>query len=255
MSYFIKPELVTLEDYTYYKDYRTYSEYNYLRPGFITYLKTRHFEYSLALTREYFHNCNVIDFGCGDGIFLPSLAKYFNQVTGVDKIPEQISIASKVCEKRGLNNVRLICNDSLSLEQLRQRVGPEKYRLLYLLETLEHVGDKDDLYPSKIAFLKMLFSLIDPQGIVVVSVPVMVGIPFLFTRLGQHFLGRCLEKAPLPDLLRASFFCDTKALEKRWKGGHLGFNHRKFEISLRGSGFKVLKKKDLFFHIVYLIGK
>src|SRR5580693_4791377 len=60
------------------KDTKSYSEYNYSFTGISSYIKTGHFETVLQLTKEYFHKCNVIDFGCADGIFLPSISKYFN---------------------------------------------------------------------------------------------------------------------------------------------------------------------------------
>jgi len=59
----------------------SYTSHNYLKPWIYSALKIRHFEAALYLTKEYFHKCNVIDFGCADGVFLPSLAKYFNKVT------------------------------------------------------------------------------------------------------------------------------------------------------------------------------
>lgn len=218
---FIRPPSVALEGFTYIpeKGIKTYSKYNYLRPGVASFLRTRHFEHALQLTKEYFHKCNVIDFGCADGPFLPSLAKYFNGVVGIDNNPDFVDLASKVVSAAGLENTKLICNRDLTLDDVRSRIGSEKYHILYLLETLEHVGDKSNLWESKINFVKELFDLIDERGIIVISVPNMVGIPFLLQRLGFFLLGANREPISKTNLFRASFFNDTSDLEKQWRGG------------------------------------
>ena len=63
--YFVRPPLVSLDGYSYLPggEIKTYSEYNYLRPGIASKLRTLHFEYALRLTRPSFHRCNVIDMG------------------------------------------------------------------------------------------------------------------------------------------------------------------------------------------------
>lgn len=204
------------------KGIKTYSEYNYLRPGVASFLRARHFEYALRLTKEYFHKCNVIDFGCADGPFLPSLAKYFNSVVAIDENPEFVDLASKVVSVAGLKNVKLICNRDLTLDGVKSRIGSERYHILYLLETLEHVGDKSNLWRSKVNFVKELSDLIGETGIIVISVPTMVGIPFLVQRLRLFLL--CADREPISktNLIRASFFNDTSDLEKQWRGGAPG---------------------------------
>ncbi|MCL0090481.1 class I SAM-dependent methyltransferase [Dehalococcoidia bacterium] len=233
------------------KGVKTYSEYNYLRPGVASFLRTRHFEYALRLTKDYFHKCNVIDFGCADGPFLPSLAKYFNGVVAIDKNPKFVDLASKVVSARGLKNVKLICNSDLTLDDVRSRIGSERHHILYLLETLEHVGDKSNLWESKVNFVKELFDLIDERGIIVISVPNMVGIPFLLQRHGFFLLGANREPISKTNLFRASFFNDTSDLEEQWRGGHLGFNHKKLESHLEKE-FCILKRKNVVFQLMYI---
>ena len=253
-NYFIRPPLVTLEDFNYKKGTKTYTEYNYLKPGIVSYFKTRHFETSLRLTKEYFYKYNVIDFGCADGPFLPSLSKYFNHVVGIDKKPIYIKIASKLCDKLCLNNVQLICNNSLNINDMKSLISTKKYHILFLLEILEHVGDKDSIYESKIDFLKELFTLIDEKGFIVIAVPRMVGIPFLIQRVGLSLLDLHRQQISITNLVKASLFNDTTELEKEWDGDHLGFNNKKLERYLRNE-FHILMKKDLFFRVIYVIRK
>ncbi|MBN1384718.1 MAG: class I SAM-dependent methyltransferase [Elusimicrobia bacterium] len=262
MKYFVKPPLITMEDNKYKTfselarvnhKYKTYSHYNYLQPGIVSYIKRMHFEIALKLTQEYFNKCNVIDFGCADGAFLPSLAKYFNHVVGVDKIPVFINIASKLCNELQLSNVELVCNDALSIRDLGPKISSKKFHILFLLEIIEHIGDRGSLYESKNNFLKELFALIDKNGLMVISVPKMTGISFLIQQIGYILFGLKRESISIGNLIKASVFNNTNALEEQWDGEHLGFNHNKFEKHLTGE-FNIIRKKDIFSQIIYLIG-
>ncbi len=251
--YYIRPPHVGLEGFDYIPErgIKTYSEYNYLRPGLASLFRTRHFEYALRLTRNYFHKCNVIDFGCADGPFLPSLAKYFNSVLAIDENPEFVEIASKVVCAMGLKNTKLICNRDLTLDDVKSRTKGETYHILYLLDTLEHVGDGSNPWESRVDFVKALANLIEDRGLIVISVPNMVGIFFLLQRLGLLLLDAHREPISTANLLRASFCNDTSDLEKQWRGGHLGFNHQKLESHLQ-EGFRILKSKNILFQLVYV---
>jgi len=239
------------EGLAYWKKYRTYSEYNYLGSGIIPFLKKQHFEEALRLTKNFFHKCNVIDFGCGDGIFLYSLARHFTNVIGVDYSPSSIEIALKVVAQLCLGNVKLICNNKLSMDYVKTSMT-ENYHIMYLLETLEHVGDNAMLYKSKINFLKELFTLLDDGGLIVISVPKMSGISFLIQRFGLMTFRMHREPISIINLLKASLLEDTSDLEKQWNGGHLGFNHKKLEAYLRDE-FQIVKKKNLLFQVLYVI--
>ncbi len=252
-KYFVRPPYVTLEGYTYIpeKGIKTYSEYNYLKPGVASFFRTRELEHVLRLTKEYFHKCNAIDFGCGDGPLLPSLAKYFNHVIAVERKPEFAELASRVVSAAGLKNVKLICNHDLTLEDVKLKIGNEKYHILYLLEVLEHVGDKSNLWDSRVNFIKDLSSLIDESGVIVIQVPNMIGISFLLQRLGLFLLGALREPISKTNLLRVSCFNDTVDLERQWQRGHLGFNHKKLESHLKRE-FNILKRKNTIFEVIYV---
>lgn len=257
--YFVPPPYVTLEGFSYQleKGIKTYSEYNYLKSGLASFLRARHFEYALRLTKEYFHKCNVIDFGCADGPFLPSLARYFNHVVGIDWEPEFVELASKVANLSGLINTELMCNRDLMIQDLKPKLEKREYHILFLLETLEHVGDRSDPWNSRVEFIKELFKLVDETGIIVISVPNMVVIPFLLQRLGLLFSNAERETISKTDLLRASFLNYTTDLEQQWQGwhmgriGHLGFNHQKLESHMR-KGLKILKRKNILFQVIYV---
>lgn len=240
------------EGLVFLEKYKTYSEYNYLGSGIVPFLKKQHFEEALKLTKHFFYKFNVIDFGCADGIFLYSLARHFNNVIGVDRDPKFIEIASKVVNELGLSNVKLICNNKLTIDQLKTNMRENNYHIMYLLETLEHVGDNAALYRSKINFLKELFTLLDDGGMIVISVPKMSGISFLAQRFGLTIFRMHRDPISIGNLLKASLLQDTNDLEKQWDGGHLGFNHKKLEAYLRDE-FEMVKKKNLLFQVLYVI--
>ena len=250
-TYFIPPNLHTLDGYAYCGNYKTYSHYNYLRPGLASWIKTWHFEAALELTSKYFYKCNVIDFGCADGILLPSLARYFQHVVGIDRDLNQIEIAKKVVSDLDNSNIELICNKDLTINQISLKLN-KTYNIIFLLDVLEHIGDRNDMWGSRVAFLRELSTLID-KGIIVVSLPKMVGLPFILQRIGLRALKMWREPISLKDLIRAGIFNDTRYLEKKWEWDrHLGFNHKKLEKALK-THFRIEKKQDNFFELVWLL--
>lgn len=211
---------------------RSYSHYNYLRPGIIQKLKRGRFERALKLAKPYFHSGAALDIGCADGVFLPSLVEYFDRVVGVDSDAKHLDIAAALVSATSMPKVSLICNAGLSFDALRERVG-KGFRVAFVLETLEHVGSLPSLYETKADFVEGVLSLLEPDGIIVASVPRMVGVRFLIKYLIQVGFNIPTEKMGPGDLLRASFLNDTTRLEPRWSGTHIGFNHLLLTRALR----------------------
>ena len=90
-----------------------------------------------------------------------------------------------------------------------------EYRVAFLLETLEHVGDPSRFYESKMEFLDGVFGLLQPRGRVVISVPKMVGISFLVQRATLRLLGMHREEIGRRNLFNAVVRRNTDALEPR----------------------------------------
>lgn len=236
------------------KDNISYSEYNYGTKGIASYIKKQHFEVVLKLTKEYFYKSNVIDFGCADGIFLPSLANYFKHVYAIDISKEFIDICKHITEKGNFTNVELLCNDNVSNQEIKLLLGDKKYDVVYLLEVLEHIGRSGQtMYEDKIIFLKEVADLITKDGVIVISVPKMVGLSYLLQRMGVSVLGLGKEPISFKNLLKAGFLRDTTDMEKQWwSWGHMGFNHLKMEEGIKKE-FVILKRKSLTFQMVYVI--
>jgi 2-polyprenyl-3-methyl-5-hydroxy-6-metoxy-1,4-benzoquinol methylase len=233
-------ELYTDRDSTYHAGGATYTEYNYLGNWPVRTVKSLHFEAALRASRDQFGAATVIDMGCADGVFLPSLANHFPHVIGIDRRPDFIAIANDVVSKMGLTNVELICNETLTSADLVERVREWAPSVAFVLETLEHVGEASRLYESKVEFVEELFDLIAPGGRVIASVPVMIGPTFLALRATLWATGRFREPISRRNLWRAALLGRTEDMEAGWQtDDHNGFNHRKLIAALRANGFEV----------------
>lgn len=227
-----QPDAFLGRDVNFRDGFASYSLYNYLRPGPIAWLKRRRFETALRLAAPWPRSSytSAIDFGCADGVFLPTLAACYERVTGIEIDPRDCVTAKKVAAECG-GRVNVVCNAGLDAKQLREHVAP--HGVLFLLETLEHVE-------SRIAFLRDLFTLLIPSGLIVLSVPKMVGPAFLAKYVTQTALRMPHEEIGWADVFRAGLLFDTERLEPTWFGGHRGFNHRTLERTLRQE-FRVLR--------------
>jgi hypothetical protein len=57
----------------------------------------------------------------------------------------------------------------------------------------------------------------------------------------------------MKNLLKASFLKNTTEIEKDWiVAKHIGFNHIKFEKEIN-KHFRIIKKVNIFFQMIYLI--
>ena len=80
----------------------------------------------------------VLDLGCGQGVFLPSLSNNFDVVHGIDL---DISIAAKIKEIYNLSNVTLHENDILNTG-----FDNGQFDLIFAPSVLEHFQDLDALF-------------------------------------------------------------------------------------------------------------
>jgi len=172
----------------------------------------------------------------------------------VDIDPDYIEISQNLINKMDLKNCECICSQGMKIEELMSNIDGS-FDVLFLLEVLEHIGDKNKLYESKIDFLCEISSLVNEDGIIIISVPNMVGLSFLLQRFGLSILGMYKEELSWKELFYAGFLNRTDDLEKRWRfESHIGFNHKKLEHCLKKK-FHILNKNNIFFQTVYVIRK
>jgi 2-polyprenyl-3-methyl-5-hydroxy-6-metoxy-1,4-benzoquinol methylase len=222
--------------------FRTYSHYNYLRPGFIPWLKRQRFETALRLAEPLFGQGTAVDFGCADGVLLPSLARAFPRAVGIDRDPGSTSVASAVVADLGLANIDVYCSDGWPDGIPPVDALPHApYRVMFLLETLEHVGEPGNLEGIQRGFVAKLFPLLEPNGQIIVSVPRMVGSGFLAKYLARRILRIKGDAITWPEAVRAGLLHDTMDLAAQWSGSHEGFNDLALERAL-ARDFRLVRK-------------
>lgn len=247
-SLIIPPKKIANVKAKYFGNYNTYSDYNYFGP--MAFLKRRHMEIALKISKDYFHKANVIDFGCADGFLLPSLSNYFNHVVGIDTNSQSIACAKVISSE--LDNVQIFCNDGISNKEIMDQLGM-KYDIIFCLEVLEHVGRNwRTMYQDKLELLDELFAFLHDDGFIIASVPKMVGPSFLAQRIGLSILGMHQHEASPIEILKATLG-DTSSFEPRWLPyfTHIGFNHWKLEEMLYSS-YSITRINDLF-QVIYKI--
>ena len=230
----------------------SYAITNYYGRGPIAWAKRRRFQRALNLASR-IPAQKVIDMGTGDGVLLPTLAQNYQRVVGLDTNEHYISQSQSLIRYLTLNNVELICSRDRTFDELRQQIGPD-CQLMFLLETLEHVGSQPDIWGSKMSFLKDCFSLLQEDGRIIVTVPKMIGVVMLIKNLLQRSLKRGYDQMTFRQLVRSSLLKNTDELEPLWAGGHVGFNHLKLDTHLRNH-FAIQYRSESWISVFYILGR
>ena len=230
----------------------TYALRNYYRHGPVALAKRHRFRVALALANRYAPERNVaLDIGMCDGFFLPTLARDYAHTVGIDVEEVFCRHAAALISALSLTNTEVLCTSGMDWVAIRRRVGKEA-DVAFVLETLEHVGERDRPWESRAEFVAGCLSLLRPGGVVIVSVPKMVGPWLILKSIVQKVLRLQGDGLSLLELVRAGLLYDTSALESRWSGGHVGFNHRKLESALR-KRFHVLERRESLMSAFYAV--
>lgn len=230
----------------------SYAIYNYYGRGPIASAKRARFRRALALGAKA-NADRVIDMGCADGILLPSLSKYYQHVVAIDRSQEFVERSLRLVQALKLPNVKVLCSAGISTNELCGRIGTG-FRLMFLLETIEHVGVQPNIWESKIAFLQDCFALLEPEGQIVISVPKMVGMIMLFKNLLQRSLRLGHDNLTYRQLFRSAVWRDTDDLEPLWDGHHVGFNHLKLDHHL-ARAFVIHERSESAISVFYRISR
>ena len=95
---------------------------------------------------------NILDIGCGDGLFFDQLSRFGGVVEGLESDPSLVSRESAT-------------RHSIYIGPFDQTFAPKKkYSLILMLDVLEHLPDPQ-------AALRHAVELLEPNGSVVVTVP------------------------------------------------------------------------------------
>jgi 2-polyprenyl-3-methyl-5-hydroxy-6-metoxy-1,4-benzoquinol methylase len=233
--------------------FATYGQYNYLHSGLLPGIKRLHFSQALDLANSHAPNAiKVIDYGCADGVFLPTLSARYKDVAGIELRPEFCNIAEKCVRTANLTNARVFCNAQMSVEEERKALGGD-FDVAFCLEVVEHAGVRESMWTSRVSFIKHLLSLLRPGGVAVVSVPAMLGIPFLIQRLALWGAGAQRDAISWKEMFDAGVLNKTDDLEATWSSEkHLGFNHLRLEEAFKGQ-VRVLERRHIFVQVLYAL--
>jgi 2-polyprenyl-3-methyl-5-hydroxy-6-metoxy-1,4-benzoquinol methylase len=135
----------------------------------------------------------LLEIGCANSVWLPYFAKQFGfKITGLDYSPTGCELARKVLEKSGVTG-EVVCTNFFTPPP--QLIGT--FDVVISFGVVEHFEDT-------MACLKALSAFLKPNGLLVTSIPNMVGSIGLI----QKFMNRQvydIHKPISPDMLRACY--------------------------------------------------
>lgn len=214
-----------------------YSCYLYNSKSFlIRYYAYLPFVYSLKYIRFSKHS-RILDIGCADGPFLPTLNQYARSIVANDINEEFIIESKKLVINKNLKKINLACSDGQALP-----FRDSKFDIVFCLEVLEHVKNPNQ-------FIKEVFRVLRSNGILICTLPVEIGISLLIRTLIGKLVNFKRPKYSLKELIRIVILKRPKIRpeyigykEYARETGHKNFDWRviKQKIGLR---FKILRTK------------
>lgn len=114
---------------------------------------------------------NILDAGCGSGIFSFYIAKKYSEVhvTGYDISPLDIEICNQKKISQYINNVNFYCTD------LRTPFGDEKFDIIFSIDVIEHIT-------GNIIVLENVYLSLKPGGQFYLAMPQEPKHRFLFPK-------------------------------------------------------------------------
>ncbi len=123
---------------------------------------------------------DILDVGCGAGLFAEPLARLGGNVVGIDPAPASIGVARRHAEETGANlSYRVATVEELAAE-------PKRFDVVSAMEVVEHVAD-----PAK--FVAVAASLLKPSGLFLASTLNRTLKSFALAIIGAEYVLRWLE--------------------------------------------------------------
>ncbi len=116
------------------RDEMAIPSYSHANP-LIRWLMWKRLEYTFLLSLGGNYE-SVLDFGCGVGVFLPTLANNFSNVYAIDLFPQ---FGMKLCETKGLNVI---------FKRTINEIEDNSLDVIFSTDVLEHVDNLDELIKS-----------------------------------------------------------------------------------------------------------
>lgn len=173
----------------------------------------------------------VLDIGCSDGPFLPTLNYYAKSIIANDILENRVREAKNLIDFN-LNKskkISLTCSDGQYLP-----FKDNNFEIIFCLEVLEHIVNPDQ-------FIRELLRVLKNNGILICTLPVEIG----FSLLIRNFIGK-IANFPRPNYKLKRYFQRVllKKGGREYKGeiGHKNFDWRVIKDNIK-LYFKVQKIK------------
>jgi len=160
-------------------------------------------------TKKYFINCfkrylkktdKVLDFGCGPGGFLCSIAPYCGEITGVDIVENFVDLCKKSIENEGLTNARAIV-----IKPNKLPFENNSLDAVMMIDAIHHLEDIDSTMPD-------IFRVLKPGGRLLILEPNKLNpLIYLVHLLDENERG--LLKVGTPKVYK-KMFADKLAIEE-----------------------------------------
>ncbi len=206
LSYFYNREI-------HEKPQKSYSKKLYFSNSiFITLYMYRHLYYALNLPKIDDGKI-ILDLGCGDGPFFPTLSRYGKVIIGLDfSLPFILNAKALIRYiEYPLKKVLLLNADGQHIP-----IKDKSIDIIYCLETFEHV-------PNTIGLISEIFRILKDDGDFVYSFPIEIGISLLL----RQFIGK-ITKFPR-DTYKFKELLTNSLLKKPSKRINNPWNHKNFD--------------------------
>ena len=156
----------------------------------------------------------ILDLGCADGPFLPTLNYYSKKIVGIDLDKDSLILANKLINDHNfkLKKVGLLNSDGLYLP-FKDRT----FDLIFCLEVLEHVE-------NSLQAINEISRILKKKGVLICSLPIEIGISLLI----RTILGKTLKfKRPhykFKEIIKSVFLKKPENREKHMD--HKNFDWR-----------------------------
>lgn len=151
----------------------------------------RHLFFALNIA-ELIDNKKILDLGCADGPFLPTLNRNGSIIIGLDFLLDWLLKAKdlKDSKENSLERVILVNAESHYLPFKNNSID-----LIFCLETLEHI-------PNSISLINEIYRVLKEGGELIYSVPNEIGFSLLIRQLIGKFTGFERENYSVKELFR-----------------------------------------------------
>ncbi len=188
---------------------------------FARYAHRSRLRYSENIIKSLFTNktISLLDFGCGDGLFLKNLSKKFSNfdLIGYDPYSTIVHDSFKLCK-----NLDEISNNSLDI--------------VCCFETLEHLDDKELDF-----LINTIHNKLKIGGKFIISVPIIGGLMLILKEINRAMMFKRKSDYTLKELFNATFFNKSPERADNIKTSHKGFNFQMLESNLKKK-FKIKSK-------------